>query len=359
MAELVIFKIMIRLLSTCILACLLAAGCAEDFDLNAPPEDIWVVYGTLNPDDSVQYVRVSKAFLPQSNALDSARMGDFTVRGLRISLKGADQFFEAKQMDSVLRNPNGDFGPLMTLYAFSTQGANRLKVGELYQLSITADSLEGFSLRASCRIPSRPYILFPRPSGNFNRSCLSTAFFEDSVQVLFRKHSPNEPLSLAMGFEIRVLLSYREEGEVKNFTYGPSRLFNGSRGCSAGQQATLCYEYASGAVLNSFQTAMSDTSLRYSYQAEPSCAPARAFLPQAVRIQVAAVDSALGTYMELNDPAQRDYTTYRPQYTNIRGTQKALGIFGAIAVGESAVGLSACARYLLGLNGVKDSTLCE
>lgn len=341
------------------LACLLALGCAEDFDINAPREDIWVVYGILNPDDSLQYVRISKAFQPNSNALDSAQIGSFTVKGLHVQLKGADQIYEARQVDSVMRSPDGDFGPLMTLYEFRTKNEKRLQVGERYQLHITADSLEGFSLDANCRIPSHPRILQPVSTGNFNRSCLTTAFFEDSVDVLFRKHSPGEPISTAQAYEIRVLFTYRENGETKTHTFGPSRLFNGGRGCSSGQRETLCYKYGNGIVFNSLQTALNDTTASYTYQAEPSCAAGRAFLPKALRIQVTAVDSILGTYMLLNDPGQRDFTSYRQEYTNISGTQRAIGIFGAIAVGESPVALSSCAQYTLRLNGVKDSTLCE
>lgn len=341
------------------LACLLAWGCAEDFDINAPQEDIWVVYGVLNPDDSIQYVRISKAFQPNSNALDSAQIGLFTVRGLRVQLKGADQIYEAQQIDNVMRDANGDFGPLMTLYAFRTDGDKKLKVGERYRLHIAADSLEGFSLRADCRIPSRPRIIQPVTTGNFNRSCLTTAFFEDSVEVLFRKQSPGEPATSAKSYEIRVVFTYRVNGENKTSTFGPSRLFSGSKSCSSGLRSTLCYKYGNGIVLNSFQTALNDTNLRYTYQAEPSCAPARAFLPKALRIQVTAIDSALGTYMQLNDPAQQDFTSYRPGFTNVTGTERAIGIFGGIAVGESPVSFSACARYRLRLNGTRDSTLCE
>lgn len=338
---------------------MLVWGCAEDFRINAPPEDIWVVYGVLNPGDSIQYVRISKAFQPNSNALDSAQTGTFTVRGLRVQLKGADQVYEATQIDSAMRDPNGDFGPVMTLYAFRTKGEKKLEVGESYQLQVTADSLEGFSLRAACRIPSRPRIILPAIVGNFNRSCLTTAFFEDSVDVLFRTHSPGEPLTSARAYEIRVVFDYQENGIARRYTFGPSRLFYGSRGCSSGSRSTLCYKYASAIVMNSLETALQDTNLRYTYQAEPSCASARAFLSKAVRIQVAAVDSALATYMLLNDPGQQDFTSYRPEFTNISGTQRAVGIFGSIAVGESPVSLSACARYRLRLNGVSDSTLCE
>jgi hypothetical protein len=350
---------MFRFIFIGVLATLLCWGCAEGFDINAPQEDIWVVYGTLNPDDSLQYIRVSKAFQPRSNALDSARIGEFTVRGLNVQLKGADQVYQARQVDSVLRQGNGDFGPVMTLYEFRTAEEGLLQVGERYELQITADSLEGFSLQAACRIPSHPRIVQPVSYGNFNRACLSTAFFEDSVEVLFRKQSPGEPSTAAEAFEIRVIFEYRENGEEKTFTFGPSRLFNGSKGCSSGQSGTLCYNYGSGIVFDGIQTALRDTHLQYTYRSEPSCAPARAFLPQSVRIQVTAVDSALGTYMLLNDPGQRDFTSYRPEFTNISGTERGVGIFGAIAVGESPVALSACARYKLRLNGIRDSSLCQ
>ncbi|GAB4325788.1 MAG: hypothetical protein Kow00127_18520 [Bacteroidales bacterium] len=51
---------------------LLLAGCETDFDTTAPYRDITVVYGLINPNDSMQYIKVNKAFLTDDNVLTYA-----------------------------------------------------------------------------------------------------------------------------------------------------------------------------------------------------------------------------------------------------------------------------------------------
>ncbi len=52
------------------------SSCKKDFELNAPYRETMVVYGLLNLRDSVQYVRISKAFLGEGNALVTAQIPD-------------------------------------------------------------------------------------------------------------------------------------------------------------------------------------------------------------------------------------------------------------------------------------------
>ncbi len=52
-------------------------SCKNDLDINAKWKEIIVVYGTLNPNDTVQYIRVEKAYLdPISGALQVAKIAD-------------------------------------------------------------------------------------------------------------------------------------------------------------------------------------------------------------------------------------------------------------------------------------------
>jgi hypothetical protein len=63
------------------LACLFVATliftrCSTDVDLIAPYKETTVVYGLLAPTDSVQYIRVAKAYLGEGNALTMAAVND-------------------------------------------------------------------------------------------------------------------------------------------------------------------------------------------------------------------------------------------------------------------------------------------
>ena len=55
-----------------VFASLSIVSCKTDIDANAEYQDITVVYGLIDPADSVHYVKITKAFLGEANALDLA-----------------------------------------------------------------------------------------------------------------------------------------------------------------------------------------------------------------------------------------------------------------------------------------------
>ncbi len=67
-----------KLIALACFACALwLASCSNDFEVAAPWKDIPVVYGLLNIDDAVHYIRVERAFLdPERDAFEIARIPD-------------------------------------------------------------------------------------------------------------------------------------------------------------------------------------------------------------------------------------------------------------------------------------------
>jgi len=51
-------------------------SCSTDIEVNAPYEDITVVYGMIDPADSIHYIKVNKAFIGASSAIDLAADAD-------------------------------------------------------------------------------------------------------------------------------------------------------------------------------------------------------------------------------------------------------------------------------------------
>ncbi|MDF1672351.1 MAG: hypothetical protein P1U41_02535 [Vicingaceae bacterium] len=51
-------------------------SCETDIDVNAEYEDITIVYGAINPSDTTHYIKINKAFLGETNALDLAANAD-------------------------------------------------------------------------------------------------------------------------------------------------------------------------------------------------------------------------------------------------------------------------------------------
>lgn len=63
------------------------SSCETDIDVNADYEDITLVYGAINPQDTTHYIKINKAFLGETNALDLAANADnFTYAQDEISV---------------------------------------------------------------------------------------------------------------------------------------------------------------------------------------------------------------------------------------------------------------------------------
>jgi hypothetical protein len=65
-----------KLFPCLILFLILLNACEEDVDVTAPYKDITVVYGLLDRNDSIHYIRIQKAFLGEGNALVFAGIAD-------------------------------------------------------------------------------------------------------------------------------------------------------------------------------------------------------------------------------------------------------------------------------------------
>ncbi len=68
---------------------LLLNSCSTDFDINAEPKDIAVVYGLLNQAETSQYIKITKAFLGDEDALVMAQNSQNSSYGddLSVSLE--------------------------------------------------------------------------------------------------------------------------------------------------------------------------------------------------------------------------------------------------------------------------------
>jgi len=64
------------ILALFILSGLTISSCDNDIELNAPYKEIGVIYGLINPSDSIHYVRIQKAYLGAGNALTMAQVAD-------------------------------------------------------------------------------------------------------------------------------------------------------------------------------------------------------------------------------------------------------------------------------------------
>ena len=327
-------------------------ACSTTVDINAPEKDIWVVYAVLNQSADQQFIRISRGFLPEESAVDYARENDLSAKGLTVRLTGAGRQYEAVEMDSVAKDPqDGNFFPYTTLYQIDTEGVAALQAGERYDLEITRADDNEFFIRAHTEIPEKAR--FPQPTtvpgGGLSR-CLRQVPLEGEFKLEFGKGN-------ARAFEIRAFLDYEHNGSPMTATYGPTAVFSENFRCQTSggsNSSTICYNFREKVVLQAlFNDINPDPSqiLTYEVTEDTRCNTDADALPKAFRFEVTALDSALYTYQLVNDPRFQDFSSVRPEYTNIEGSENlTYGIFGSISINEIYYQLSPCVEFLLQLN---------
>lgn len=324
-------------------------SCNEKVNINAPYKDIYVVYGVLNPYDSAQYIRISKVFQTEEDAFKTAAENDFSLKGLKVILTGEGKTWEAIEEDSMPKTPqNGTFYPYSTVYKLSANYLNGLVVGKRYDLRITDPQNADFQLNAHTSIPQVPYLLSPRISNNplTGDYCIARLAFEDTLEIVF-EGNPFYKACPGKRYEVSLLWNYTEKNQPKQYSWRYSSLIEGSGEDQKGR-AKIMPKSAFSPFFNQFE----DTTKKYQYVNEPSCAQSILELPTSLEIFITSLDTTLSDYLMVNDPAYPNFNTYRPEYTNIRGTKDAVGIFGSVSVAKSPVLLTRCGEYLLHVNNV-------
>ena len=182
-------------------------SCETDFDVVAPYKETIVVNGLLNAIDSVQYIRVSKAFLGEGNALimaqneDSIYYGDILdVTLKKITTNGNDSVFTLTRTELQTKDSGLFAFPKNIVYALS----NRImQDGSRYQITVTnretgvkatsttsivrdmnvTSPIQNDSINLS-NPPNTPYIIRFIPGAN-------SVFYDLIVRFNYREIDPN------------------------------------------------------------------------------------------------------------------------------------------------------------------------
>ena len=102
-------------------------SCTTDFEINADWKDMTVVYGLLNQNDSVHYIKINKAFLGDGNALYMAQNPDSSSYGNNLEVKVEEWINNSQSNEwyldtiTIFNKVAGVFyGPKQMLYTFQT-----------------------------------------------------------------------------------------------------------------------------------------------------------------------------------------------------------------------------------------------
>lgn len=330
-----------------IFALLLVGSCSNDLDVNAPPKDVYVVYGILNPKNEVQSIRIARAFQTESDALAYAKENDLSVKGLSVRLRyqprggGPERVIELEETDTV--RESSQFASSLTVY----QTREPIEQGATYFLEVRRPGEESLIVKSKTTVPGDPYLFRPSPDtinnidtdvrGNVASYPLAL-LTSNQYFIQFEKAASGVPQGAA--YEMRFFLKYSETpgGPEKELVIGPTAFFSNSNIACQGiiSDRVICYRFGMS-VQNNLNSRFRNGKFYYD----------ESLMSKAARLEITAVDEGLYNYIRVNSPAFVDFTTVRPEYTNIEG---GLGVFGSANSDSRYVRLNQCSKYLANLN---------
>lgn len=341
-------------------------SCSTDFEVYAPDKEIRTLWGVLNPQDSVQYVRIAQAYQVRGDAIEYAANNDLSLQNLTVTLKGSNGTSYTATPVTDVPKESGTFFQGQTVYAFYTDGSGPgrelLEAGEIYTIEVGASDSPDYMV-AGTTIPPAPELGGALTlTDNFGLKCLPRLFLDRDLNVRWRSRLSNEDRSKRIhGFELRVGLEITRNGVPDTLEWGPTDLLFNNFGCNEGG-GNICYKFRQRELLGFWGARMPlDQGIEYRYNTRDSCLPVAEVedLPKSLWFEVTALDTFLTKYMEVNDPKFSDLTGAKPEYTNVSGNIETYGVFGSVNVDRKYAIMRECGEYLLGLNGRPQPVACD
>lgn len=345
-------------------------GCRTDFEVYAPEKEIRAVYCVLNPNDSVQYVRIARAFQVEGDAIVFAAENDLSLSGLTVTMSGNGHTWTAQEMPNFPKDSGGVFFPGQTIYKFTTDdggpGREALEATHVYRIEVGTADTPDYTWGETV-VPEPPDIrgATQLTAGQGATCCLPRLALEDAYVLSWKRLSPE------YSYEVRVGLEFEKNGVPQQALWGPSNLESDNRSCNDGA-GRVCRKFQEKELLTFFKSHMPEDGSTYTYDTEDSCQinptptigcsgniEMYEILPQSLWFEVTAVDEYLGNYMNVNDPQFVDLTGARPEYTNLSGNIDVIGVIGSINIDRKYAILRPCSQALLGLNGTALPNNCS
>ena len=291
-------------------------SCKNDLQVNAPWKDTTIVFGLLNKGDSIQYIRISKAFLGEGNALDFAKdIDSLYYKTTDIDVKMEEyknglltETYVLTADSSIDKDPGIFNSPKQLLYTFSTFGINSLDVNASYKL-VVKNNKTGNEVSATTNLVAKPLITKP----GFNETDLrlypsgKTAFkwnaskngylYEAFIRFLYKEIKPDAPSDTAYKFvELNL-----------------------------GRQTSIFQEGTTANILEADIENKNIYQALFSFIPQATAENPAIRFPSGLEFIVNATTNEMNTYISVNQPSNT-ITQERPQYTNITN---GIGIFSS------------------------------
>jgi len=304
-----IWKIRTILCPTILFLLIFTWSCEEDFDINAPYQDITVVVGLLDPGEDTIFLKINKAFLGDGNVLEMAKIEDSSiyVNGLQASIEEWENgsFIKSYQLDTITFNKEEGlfYNPYQIIYYTPYQPVTSRE----YRLKVEVNNREITGVTSLVN------------DFSINKPSAGSQFIQ------FRKGTDGEidwtSAKNGKRYEVVIRIKYKEvlfDSPDTIYKYvdwgmGTKKSVNDKGG------EDLKIKYSN----NGFYTFIAD---QIPYKQDPDLeanVKERYTIDVDFIIAVAAVD--LNTYMEVNEPSN-SIVQERPEYTNITS---GIGIFSS------------------------------
>lgn len=191
---------------------LFSSSCSNEIDINAPWEEVLVVFGLLNKDETTHYVRVSKAFLGEGDALQFASVYDslyVSPEALEITIEEElnnqiTRTFTLEADTSIAKEPGIFSIPSQVIYKFSTPASDKLNPDAKYYLKVK-NVLSGNEVSSETNLVKSIILsqpgnflteigLFPRAATNMKvKTAENGKLYELLIYFKYREYNPNSP----------------------------------------------------------------------------------------------------------------------------------------------------------------------
>lgn len=288
---------------TIVFASLIWLSCDKEVDLLAEYEDIPIVYGLINPGDSISYIRIEKAYLTNSDIFEAAAIPDSNQYPYKLNVRMYSGNMSVT-FDTMTVHDKEDgifYAPDMQVYYAVTQGL--LNDDDTYKLEIK-NPVTGKTITSSTSLIDAGRIRFDYPNLNISFTNDKTIEFNSVVG--------------GKTYQLNIRFHYSEYNVV-----------NGD--------STIHYvDWIFPSVVSNYLDG--GDNIRFPYQGDDFFSNLLENIPYKDNIEryngqveliVAVADEIFHTYMEINQPST-SLVIDRPSFTNI---ENGYGIFASRSFG--------------------------
>lgn len=282
-------------------------SCDKEIDINDEYKDITIVYGLINPNDSISYLRIEKAFLSDGDIYQTALVPDSNLYGYKLNARIFSNTRDITFDTVTIYNKNEGifYAPKMVVYQAVTK--NLLNTDDEYFLEITNPKTgEVITSKSKLINGNRISYSYPRPGGKID-------FIND-------KDVEYESIKNARTYQVNIRFHYAEEtiNDPDSRTYHyVDWVFSTqqSQFLQGGEEMKTPY--------NGDEWFANLENNIPAYDSDPSHLKVRYYGDCETIISIA--DETFYTYMEINQPSA-SLVIDRPEFTNV---ENGYGIFAS------------------------------